>query len=59
MTAFEERGVNRQYEAQNAYKATKEFKKSCAKCILQGRQIECDRCSIASAHELVTKFLYS
>lgn len=59
MTAFEEKGVNRQYGAKNVCKANKEFENSCTKCALQGRQIECDRCPIAYAHELVTKFLYS
>lgn len=58
MTAFEEKGVNRQYGARNIHKANKEFQNSCTKCTLQGKHIECDRCHIAFAHELVTKFLY-
>ena len=52
MSHFETIGVERQYNAINANEAKRAFSNSCTKCCTRGKQINCDRCHIAFAHEL-------
>ena len=53
MTKFEQVGVNMQYEALTKEIAQKKFSRSCDCCCNKGMQINCDRCQIATAHQLV------
>lgn len=53
MTKFEQVGVNMQYEAETKEMATKRFSRSCECCCHKGMCIKCDRCAIATAHQLV------
>lgn len=56
MTSFEERGVERQYDARNISAANRSFKRSCDICCNAGFHIECDRCAIAVANKAVTEY---
>lgn len=53
MTHFEQVGINAQYDAGNIKEANKSFTWSCNCCCHKGKQINCDRCGIAFAHNLV------
>ena len=53
MTKFEQIGVNYQYDAIDKADANRYFKYSCNCCCQRGMRIECDRCAIAVAHDLV------
>ena len=53
MTMFEEIGVSRQYDAASTKEAKKSFAHSCDLCCYQGRHIDCDKCGIAFAHNLI------
>ena len=53
MTKFEQVGVNMQYEALTKEIAQKKFSRSCDCCCNKGMQINCDRCQIATVHQLV------
>lgn len=55
MTRFEERGINRQYNACNIREARIAFETSCEICATQGKFINCDRCAIAYVNQLVTE----
>ena len=57
MTRFEERGIDRQYNARNAREARRALEKSCEICSTQGKFISCDRCAIAYINQLVTEML--
>ena len=46
-------GVERQYESANKYEADRNFRISCNLCCHRGMCLDCDRCAIAVAHELV------
>ena len=50
---FEERGIERQYNARNIIEADRAFAKSCDFCCSRGKHLNCDRCRIASAHNTV------
>lgn len=50
---FENRGVERQYNASTPKIAHKEFLNSCDRCCTIGVALECDRCGIATAHSSV------
>lgn len=51
MTRFEENGVSIQYASRNKPQAVQSFRRSCDMCCSRGFRIDCDRCSIAYAHE--------
>lgn len=53
MTKFEEIGVDRQYEALNAWQAKKQLELSCKLCCERGLRIICDSCQIQTAHNIV------
>lgn len=53
MTKFEQVGVNYQYSAGTKEQANRSFAYSCNCCCNRGMRIDCDRCAIAVAHNLV------
>ena len=53
MTKFEQVGVNMQYDSDSKEIAQKKFSRSCECCCNKGMQIKCDRCAIATVHQLV------
>lgn len=57
MTRFEERGIDRQYNARSAREARRALEQSCEICATQGKYITCAHCMIASVHNLVTEML--
>ena len=56
MTRFEQIGVDRQYNANNAYEADKLFNKSCTQCCTKGMQLNCDKCNIAYVHDIIVDY---
>jgi hypothetical protein len=55
MTMFEQRGIDRQYNARSAREARRALEHSCEICATQGKYIRCANCMIASVHQLVTE----
>lgn len=53
MTKFEQVGMNYQYDATSKHEAQKLFARSCHACCNRGMQLDCDKCAIAQAHNLV------
>lgn len=53
MTKFETIGVEYQYNADSKNTAIKCFHHSCNICCNKGIYIDCDKCTIKVAHELV------
>ena len=53
MTKFEQVGVNYQNDAESKEQANRSFRYSCECCCTRGLRIECDRCAIAVAHNLI------
>ena len=53
MTKFEQVGVNYQYSANSKEEAEASLRYSCRCCCERGMHIECDRCAIEQAHNLV------
>ena len=53
MTKFEQVGINMQYASVTKEIAIKKFARSCECCCNKGMCIDCDRCSIATVHQLV------
>ena len=53
MTKFEQVGINYQYSANSKEEACHSFRYSCRCCCERGMRIDCDRCGIAVAHDLV------
>lgn len=53
MTKFETIGANYQYDSYSVYEANRNFKNSCRACCNRGIQLDCDRCAISVAHDLV------
>lgn len=53
MTKFEQVGVNMQYDSLTKEMAIKRFTRSCECCCNKGIHIDCDKCSIATVHQLV------
>lgn len=53
MTKFEQVGVNMQYSATTKEVAQQKFSRNCECCCSKGVFIKCDRCSIATVHQLV------
>lgn len=53
MTKFEQVGVNYQYEAESKRQANRSFEHSCNCCCQRGMHLDCDRCAIACAHNMV------
>ena len=51
--SFEQIGVNYQHEAVSIDDANKLFARSCNACCHKGRNVSCDRCGIAVAHNFV------
>lgn len=56
MTKFEQVGVNYQYNANSTEEAQKSFQYSCECCCKKGIHIECDRCAISVAHNLIVAY---
>lgn len=56
MTGFEERGVDRQYDAANQREARRFFQHSCLICCERGFRINCDRCAIAEANRVAENY---
>ena len=59
MTYFESIGVKKQHSAMSARKANEEFARSCNICCSQGKDINCDKCAIASAHNDIITCVYN
>ena len=57
MTYFESVGVDYQYNATSTNKAVQAFEKSCDICTRTGMHIECDKCAIASVHNIIISVL--
>lgn len=53
MTKFEQIGINYQYAARSKEEALRSFQYSCRCCCERGMHIECERCAIACAHDMV------
>lgn len=53
MTKFEQVGINHQYDAASKRDAYRAFARSCHACCSKGIQLDCDKCAIAQAHNLV------
>lgn len=53
MTKFETIGIERQYESASKYESNRNFRISCNICCNRGMRIDCSKCSIAFAHDLV------
>ena len=53
MTKFEQIGINYQYAAETKEQARRSMDYSCNCCCNRGMHIDCDRCAIAVAHNLV------
>lgn len=53
MTKFEQIAINIQTNAYRKDWAVKQFQQTCYLCCLRGRRCDCDRCIIASTHQLV------
>lgn len=53
MSKFEQIGINYQYAARDMEDANNKFEYSCNCCCNRGRNVPCDRCGIAVAHNLV------
>lgn len=53
MTKFEQVGVNIQYDACSKHDAQRAFARSCHACCNKGLQLDCEKCTIAQAHNLV------
>lgn len=53
MIAFEERGVEFQYNSASATQAKKNFSNSCNACCRKGIRLDCNRCAISATHSLV------
>ena len=53
MLKFERVGVNLQYDSSSKEQALQRFEYSCNCCCYKGMHIDCDRCAIAVAHQLV------
>jgi hypothetical protein len=51
--AFEQIGINYQHDAISIEDANNKFARSCYACCHKGRNVSCDRCGIAVAHNLV------
>lgn len=57
MTKFEQVAINIQYQAYDKKWAVKQFANTCHLCCLKGRHVDCDKCNIASTHQLVIALL--
>lgn len=57
MSKFEQIGVSYQYNANSILAAKRSFEYSCERCCTKGNHLECDRCAIAVAHNLVITYL--
>ena len=53
MTKFEQIGVNYQYDAGSKHEAHRALVRSCHACCNKGMQLDCDKCAITQAHNLV------
>lgn len=56
MTKFEQVGVNYQYSAPTKEMANKSFAHSCNVCCHKGIHLDCDRCAISEAHNMVIAY---
>ena len=57
MSKFEEIGVSYQYNANTVNAAKRSFECSCERCCTKGMRLECARCAIAVAHDIVVALL--
>lgn len=53
MCKFETIGVERQYSSVTREDANRNFRISCNICCSRGMHLECDRCAINVAHDLM------
>lgn len=53
MSRFEERGVLTQEGSVSKADSARSFRRSCAICCARGFRIDCERCAIANAHNMV------
>lgn len=53
MCKFEQIGVERQYTSVTKEDANRNFRISCTICCNRGMHLECDRCAISTAHDLM------
>ena len=56
MTKFEQVGINYQYDADTPQRAKRAFQHSCTCCCNKGIHLECDRCNIATVHNIVMAY---
>ena len=56
MIKFERIGVNLQYDADSLKEANRSFRYSCECCCTKGIRLDCDRCAIAHAHQMVAAY---
>ena len=59
MSRFESRGIEHQYSATSASMAHRAFATSCNICCTRGIHLECDKCGILTAHNLVTTLIFN
>lgn len=57
MTKFEQIAINLQYDAYRKDWAVKQFRQTCYLCALRGRHVDCDKCIIASTHQMVVAII--
>lgn len=57
MTKFEQVAINLQYSAYRKDWAVKQFQQTCYLCCLRGRHCDCDKCIIASTHQMVVAII--
>ena len=58
MTKFENIGIQRQMDSETIIEARHNFALSCKLCCERGLHFcDCDRCSIAGAHELICSII--
>lgn len=56
MTKFERVGVNHLLNTTNTTELNSQFEYSCDCCCCKGRNADCDRCAIATAHSNLSAF---
>lgn len=57
--AFENKGIERQYNATNPKVAQRAFATSCDICCTRGMHLNCSKCGISTAHNTVMTILFN
>lgn len=57
MTKFEQIAINIQTNAYRKDWAIKQFQQTCYLCALRGRHVDCDKCIIASTHQMIVAII--